>query len=96
MTRAQTPLPERAEQGRASAAQREIAQAEEDYRRLRQAYLALAKTQPNEVELAMVGADMDRAHAALQDLIGLQPLPFASAPSAVIQRQARRMEPQSA
>jgi hypothetical protein len=39
---------------------------------------------------------MDRAHAALQDLIDLQPLPFASAPSPVIQRQAPRMEPQSA
>jgi hypothetical protein len=97
MTPAQSFLrPKSAEPGQAPAAQREIAQAEEDYRRLRQAYLALATPKPNEVALAMVGADMDRAHAALQELIGLRPLPFAHEPSRVLQRQARRVEEENA
>lgn len=85
-----------AEPAPASAVQREIAQAEEDYRRLRQAYLELAKSQRNEVALAMVGADMDRAHAVLQELSGLRQRPFAYEPSRVLRRQARRMEQESA
>ena len=58
----------RAEQSSKLATDRDIARAEEDYQRLRSAYLEFAKTQQNEVALAMVGADMDRAHAALQSL----------------------------
>lgn len=53
------------------AAQQAIARAEEDYRRLRSAYLELARTDRNEVALAMVGADMERAHDALQRVAGV-------------------------
>lgn len=81
----------RAEHGRQLSADREIARAEEDYRRLRCAYLELAKTQHNEVALAMIGADMDRAHAALQSLSGLRQLPFTHEPTIVVRREARRL-----
>lgn len=97
MTPAQSTLGhEPAEPAPASALPRELAQAEEDYRRLRQAYLDLAKSQRNEVALAMVGADMDRAHAVLQELTGLPQLPFAHGPSRVLRRQASRLEQESA
>lgn len=81
----------RAEQSSKLAADRDIARAEEDYQRLRSAYLELAKTQQNVVALAMVGADMDRAHAALQSLSGLKQLPFTHEPTTVVRREARRL-----
>ena len=64
----------RSEHSRVQALQNEVARAEADYQRLRAAYLDIAKNEPgHEVALAMIGADMDRAHAALQALIGLPP-----------------------
>jgi hypothetical protein len=38
----------------------------------------------------MIGADMDRAHARLQALIGLPRLPFTHEPSVVVRREAQR------
>lgn len=63
------------------AAQQELARAEEDYHRLREAYLAVARDEPgHEVALAMIGCDMDRAHATLQSLIAPR-MPFTHDPS---------------
>jgi hypothetical protein len=82
----------RAEEIRLHSVQRELARAEEDYQRLRSAYLDLAtREHGNEVALAMVGADMDRAHAAMQALAGLPPLPYTHEPTRVVRREARRM-----
>ncbi len=76
---------------RTMAAPQEIARAEADYQRLRAAYLEIARNEPgHEVALAMVGADMDRAHARLQALLGLPRLPFTHEPSTVVRREARR------
>jgi hypothetical protein len=85
----------RAQQSRLHAAERELSRAEEDYQRLRSAYLELAQQEHgHEVALAMVGADMDRAHACLQQLAGLRRLPFTHEPKAV-QRETRRMAEES-
>lgn len=74
------------------AVQRRIARAEADYARFRAAYLDIAQNEPDhEVALAMIGADMNRAHAYLQALIGLPPTPFEKQPSVVVLREARRM-----
>jgi hypothetical protein len=82
----------RAEYAKIVALQQEVARAEADYQRLRAAYLEIAKNEPgHEVALAMVGADMDRAHARLQALIGLPRLPFTHEPSAVVRREAQRL-----
>jgi hypothetical protein len=82
----------RAEYAKILALQQEVSRAEADYQRLRAAYLDIAKNEPgHEVALAMVGADMDRAHARLQALIGLPRLPFTHEPSAVIRREAQRL-----
>lgn len=82
----------RSEYAKMVAAQQEVARAEADYQRFRAAYLEIAKNEPgHEVALAMVGADMDRAHAHLQTLIGLPRLPFTHEPSTVIRREARRI-----
>jgi len=82
----------RAEYARIVAAQKEVQRAEADYQRFRAAYLEIARNEPgHEVALAMVGADMDRAHARLQTLIGLPKLPFTHEPSTVIRREARRI-----
>ncbi|MFD0667088.1 hypothetical protein ACT80S_05185 [Ramlibacter sp. MAHUQ-53] len=82
----------RAEYARIVAAQKEVQRAEADYQRFRAAYLELARDEPgHEVALAMVGADMDRAHARLQSLIGLPRLPFTHEPSTVMRREARRI-----
>lgn len=82
----------RAEYARIVAAQKEVQRAEADYQRFRAAYLELARNEPgHEVALAMVGADMDRAHARLQTLIGLPRLPFTHEPSTVMRREARRI-----
>ncbi len=82
----------RAEHARANALNHEVSRAEGDYQRLRSAYLEVAKNEPgHEVALAMIGADMDRAHARLQALIGLPRLPFTHEPSSVVLREAQRI-----
>ena len=82
----------RAEYAKIMALQQEVSRAEADYQRLRAAYLEIARTEPgHEVALAMIGADMDRAHARLQDLVGLPQLPFTHEPSAVVRREAERI-----
>jgi hypothetical protein len=82
----------RAEYAKVLALQDEVARADADYQRLRNAYLDIARNEPtHEVALAMVGADMDRAHARLQALIGLPRLPFTHEPSAVMRREAQRL-----
>ncbi len=73
-------------------AQDEVSRAESDYQRFRAAYLEIATNEPgHEVALAMIGADMDRAHAHLQALIGLPSLPYTHEPSTVVRREAMRM-----
>ena len=82
----------RAEYAKILALQQEVSRAEADYQRLRAAYLEVAKNEPgHEVALAMIGADMDRAHARLQALIGLPRLPFTHEPSVVVRREAQRL-----
>lgn len=83
----------RAEYAKVLALQEEVARADADYQRLRTAYLGLVESEPsNEVGLAMIGYDMDRAHARLQALIGLPRLPFTHEPSAVMRRDVLREE----
>ena len=80
------------ENRRLQALQQQVARAEADYQRLRAAYLEIARNEPgHEVALAMIGADMDRAHASLQALIGLPKLPFTHEPSTVMRREAQRL-----
>jgi hypothetical protein len=82
----------RAEYAKVLALQDEVARADADYQRLRNAYVDLAQHEPDhELALAMVGADMDRAHARLQALIGLPRLPFTHEPSSVMRREAQRL-----
>ena len=82
----------RAEYAKVLALQEEVARADADYHRLRNAYLDIVRTDPtHEVALAMIGADMDRAHARLQALIGLPRLPFTHEPSTVMRRDAQRL-----
>jgi hypothetical protein len=82
----------RAEYAKVLALQEEVARADADYQRLRNAYLDIAEKEPtHEVALAMIGADMDRAHARLQALIGLPRLPFTHEPSSVMRREAQRL-----
>ena len=82
----------RSEHTRVQAVQQEVSRAEADYQRLRAAYLEIARNEPgHEVALAMIGADMDRAHAHLQTLIGLPRLPFTHEPSTVMRREVRRL-----
>jgi hypothetical protein len=81
----------RAEYAKVLALQDEVARADADYQRLRTAYLEIAQSDPtHEVALAMIGADMDRAHARLQALIGLPRLPFTHEPSSVMRREAQQ------
>lgn len=82
----------RAEYAKVVALQDEVARADADYQRLRNAYLDVAHDEPtHEVALAMIGADMDRAHARLQALIGLPRLPFTHESSSVMRREAQRL-----
>ncbi|HZY19112.1 MAG TPA: hypothetical protein VFE82_11580 [Ramlibacter sp.] len=75
----------RAEYAKMLVAQQELARAEEDYQRLRAAYVEVARNEPgHEVALAMVGADMERAHSVLQALIGLPRMPFTHDPSRTV------------
>lgn len=81
----------RAEYAKMVALQEEVARADADYQRLRNAYMDVAHHEPtNEVALAMIGSDMDRAHARLQALIGLPPLAFTHEPSSIARREAQR------
>jgi hypothetical protein len=81
----------RAEYAQVLALQDEVARADADYQRLRYAYMEIAQSDPtHEVALAMIGADMDRAHARLQALIGLPRLPFTHEPSNVVRREAQQ------
>jgi hypothetical protein len=81
----------RAEYAKVLALQDEVARADADYQRLRNAYMEIAQADPtHEVALAMIGADMDRAHARLQALIGLPRLPFTHEPSTVMRREAQQ------
>jgi hypothetical protein len=82
----------REEYANMQAVQRRVARAEADYARFRAAYLEIAQNEPDhEVALSMIGADMNRAHAYLQALIGLPPTPFEKQPSVVVMREARRL-----
>jgi hypothetical protein len=81
----------RSEYAQVLALQGEVSRADGDYQRLRNAYLEVNRSEPtNELALAMIGADMDRAHARLQALIGLPRLPFTHEPSSVVRREAQR------
>jgi hypothetical protein len=87
-----SPRYSRAEYAKVLALQDEVARADGDYQRLRNAYLALIAQEPtHEVGLSMIGADMDRAHARLQALIGLPRLPYTHEPSSVMRRDALRL-----
>ncbi len=87
----------RTEYARMAAAQQDISRAEADYQRFRAAYLEVARNEPgHEVALAMIGADMDRAHARLQALMGLPRLPFTHEPSTVVRREAQRASEENA
>ena len=87
-----SPRYSRAEYAKVLALQDEVARADGDYQRLRNAYVDLVEHEPtHEVALAMIGADMDRAHARLQALIGLPRLPFTHEPSSVMRREAQRL-----
>jgi hypothetical protein len=85
----------RAEYAKMLAAQQTLASAEEDYQRLRAAYVEVARSEPgHEVALAMIGADMDRSHAHLQALIGLPRMPFTHDPSKTAESGAEQPEEQ--
>ena len=56
--------------------QKQLATAQEDYGRLRRAFLQLAESEPaNTIALSMLGKDLDRAHAHMQALSGLDMRP---------------------
>jgi len=81
----------RADYAKILAAQNELARAEEDYQRLRAAYVRIARDEPgHEVALAMIGCDMDRAHAVLQSLIGVPRMPFTHDPGERVEQQAEQ------
>lgn len=81
----------RADYAKILAAQNELARAEEDYQRLRAAYVRVARDEPgHEVALAMIGSDMDRAHAVLQSMIGLPRMPFTHDPVAAAEQESER------
>ena len=86
------PRRRRAAHGAAPGPEPQLARAQDDYRRLRSAYLRLAKAEPHEVALAMVGADMDRAHAVLQELGGLAHIPFTHEPGRSLPCADKRVE----
>lgn len=68
--------------GRIRFAQGDVDRAEEDYQRLRSAFLELTRQENgHEVALAMIGADMERAHARWQALGGGRQAPFSPEPT---------------
>ena len=84
--------PSRAEQSKRQQAQLDVVRAEGDYQRLRIAYFELAQNdQGNQVGLAMIGADMDRAHTNLQHVSGLRQLPFTHEPTPTVLCEAQRV-----
>ena len=73
---------QRAELERIDAIECEAVRAEQDFGFLRSAWLQMARDEPgNDVALSMLGADMDRAHAALQLFAGQRQLPLPTLPS---------------
>jgi len=75
------------EYSRLAAAHSRVAEAQQDYDRLREAYLEVVKTDPyHEVALALLGDDLDRAHAALQSLLGVEPPAGSPPPSRTLRR----------
>ncbi len=69
-----------------------VMRAAQDYERLRAAYVALAREDDDHlVALAMVGADMERAHIALQNLAGSRSAPFAPVLRRVMRAEGRRL-----
>ncbi len=73
--------------------QQDVARADGDYQRLRSAFLEQVRRDPTHaVALAMIGADVDRAHARLQALLGASGLPLTHQPSAVLLRDALRAD----
>ena len=84
---------QRAELERIDAIECESARAEQDYGRLRSAWLQMARYEPgNDVALSMLGADMDRAHAALQLFAGQRQLALPIEPaSPALAKPSRRM-----
>lgn len=76
--------------------QLDVVRAEGDYQRLRVAYFELARNnRGNQVGLAMIGADMDRAYINLQQLSGLRQLPFTHEPTRTVLLEAQRMAEES-
>ena len=66
------------------------ADAQGNYERLRQAYMQVTRDEPgNEVAFAMIGADMDRAYARLQRLLG-RPAPITHRTADLRARRAKR------
>lgn len=56
--------------------QQQQAAAQDDYSRLRRAFMTLAQADPsNAMALSMLGNDLDRAHARMQALSGLDMRP---------------------
>lgn len=73
-----------------------VMRAAQDYERLRAAYLALAREEDrHDVALAMVGADMERAHVALQSLAGVRSTPFAPVLRRVMRAEGLRLAQQT-
>ena len=83
-------------QVRARRADREVVAAEADYERLRQVCLDLSKGEGNEVALAMVGADMERANRSLQSLISARKPPTAHGRRDASEREARHLAEEGA
>lgn len=62
-----------------------------DYLRIRTAYLELARhDDPNEVALAMVGADLEAAYSRLQSMTGLPFLDCSTSACAALREEVRR------
>lgn len=80
-----------AQHRRELAEELDVARAEGDYRRLRAAYMDLGRGDANEVALAMVGADMERAQVSLQRLSGARQHSMEIAKGNVIKRDTRRL-----
>jgi len=70
-----------------SAIHARVSTAQQDYDRLRDAFMGVLRADPNdEVALALLGADLDRAHAVLQNLLGVQPPAGTMLPSRLLRR----------
>lgn len=77
--------------GSALTEEHAVMRAAADYERVRAAYLALARVEDGHpVALAMVGADVERAHIALQGLAGVRSAPFSPVLRRVMRREVHR------